>query len=150
MSQLIEISDAQLQSLIAKVNRLSHESLTDVLDTLGQQQEDAARERIRDTKKSPDGTRWKAWSRSYAKTRESQHSLLRDSGALDNSMTHVVDTAGKAVEIGSNMVYARAQLRGYGKLPARAYLDEPGEIADPNDRDELRGIVEDFLDGMLS
>ena len=141
----IEISAGQLDALIARVSRASRAGVHELLDAVGQQQEDAARKRITDTKKTPGGTSWKAWSLDYAKTRGSQHSLLQGEGDLADSMTHQLDVGSAAVEVGSPMVYAGAQLYGYEGIPAREYLDTDGGFADPEARDELRDIVETWL-----
>lgn len=146
----IEISTAQLDHLIARVNAASRAGLHDLLDAVGQQQEDAARKRITDTKKSPSGVSWKSWSPAYAKTRASRHSLLQGEGDLADSMTHQVDTGSAAVEVGSTMVYAGAHLFGHKGIPAREYLDTDGGFADADDRDELRDIVTAFLEEALS
>jgi phage virion morphogenesis protein len=141
----IEISAGQLDQLIARVSRASRAGLSELLDAVGQQQEDAARKRITDTKKAPDGTSWKAWSRDYAKTRGPQHSLLQGEGDLADTMTHQLDVGSAAVLVGSPMVYAAAQLYGDGGIPSRPFLDTDGGFADPEDRDEIRDIVETWL-----
>jgi phage virion morphogenesis protein len=146
----IVIGVRELQELAARVSRSTDAEMHVLLDAIGQQQEDSARRRIGETKKAPDGSKWPAWSKRYARTRPAGKSLLQNEGDLLDSMTHVVD--GKdAVEVGSNLVYAAIHLFGddESNIPSRAYLDtEPG-FADPHDRSELRDIVRDFMGGLL-
>lgn len=152
-SNAITIGTRELEQLIARVRDASEADTYDMLDAVGQQQEDAARRRILETKRSPGGERWAPWSEAYARTRGPQHSLLRNEGHLADSLTHNV--VGKdAVEVGSNMVYAGRHLFGdgfvlRGRIPARPYLDTDGKFADPQDREELRDIVRDFLGGLI-
>lgn len=146
----IVIGKQQLEQLIAKVHKATAADTFGLLDAIGQQQEDSARRRIFETKRTPSGKRWAPWSTSYAKTRGPQHSLLRAGGDLADTMAHEVD--GKsAVLVGSSMVYAATQLYGDDArgIPGRAYLDtEPG-FADSRDREEIRDIARDFLDGLI-
>lgn len=144
MSRLIEISASQLDQLISRVNRASRTTMRGLLDAVGQQQEDAAVNRIQNTKKEPDGTDWREWSVDYAKTRKPQHSQLIESGTLGRAMTHQ-PVAPDAVEVGSATEYAAAHLFGFEDIPARPYLDTDGGFADPEDRADLRDIVDNFL-----
>lgn len=151
MSGDIVIGLNQLEALIRKVNEASKADLFEILDAIGQQQEDSARKRIAESKKAPEGKRWDAWSSKYAKTRKPHHSLLRDTGALLDSLTHVVDESSKSVSVGSNLVYAAVHLFGSddGTTPARSFLDIAGGFSDARDREEIRDIVRDFLGEIL-
>jgi phage virion morphogenesis protein len=121
---------------------------TALADAIGDQQEQSARRRIRETKRAPNGKRWKAWSRSYAKTRGPQHSLLVGEGDLADSITHTV-VSPLEVQVGSNLAYAGVHLFGSKKMPQRAFLDtEPG-FADQSDRRELREVIRDFWEQEL-
>lgn len=149
-SSSVVIQMGEFERLISKVRAASDADLFPLLDAIGQQQEDAARKRIRDTKQGPDGQRWSPWSPAYSLTRGPQHSLLVGEGNLADSMDHQVD--GKTVVVGSNLVYAGRHLHGdegEGGIPARPYLDTDGGFADPSDRRELRDIVRDFMGGLL-
>lgn len=110
-------------------------ALRTVLDRLGQAGEDAARERIEDTKTSPAGEKWDAWSQRYARTRGTQHSLLVGEQSLLESMTHTVDD--DAVQWGSNLVYAKRQ------NAARPYLGI-GDI----ESEAFDEIMADWFDGV--
>jgi phage virion morphogenesis protein len=120
----------------------------ELADAIGDQQANSARKRIRETKRAPDGKRWKPWSESYRKTRLPHHSLLVGRGDLGDSMTHDV-RSNTEVAVGSPLVYGRVHLYGSRpgakpKITARPYLDtEPG-FADPSDRAELREILRAF------
>jgi phage virion morphogenesis protein len=120
---------------------------TDLADAIGEQQAASAKRRIMDTKRDPAGRRWKPWSERYAKTRETQHSLLMSTGALHDSITHqVVDAA--QVRVGSNLVYAGVHLFGSSgkqKIPARPYLDTAPGFADSRDRAEIRDVLRYFF-----
>lgn len=145
----VVIGKHEFERLIARVADASHGDVEPLLDAIGQQQEDSARRRITETKTSPDGEVWAPWSPRYAATRGPQHSLLRGTGALADSMTHEVNESDKSVSVGSNLVYAGAHLFGSVRLPQRAYLDTEGGFADSHDRAELRDIVRAFMKGLL-
>lgn len=112
---------------------------------IGDQQMNSARRRIRETKRAPDGKRWRAWSAAYAKTRGAQHSLLVSEGHLADSITYEVTSPGEVL-VGSNLKYAGVHLFGSAKkgIPARPYLDTHGGFADPADRRELREVIRHF------
>lgn len=156
-SRAVVIGVHELEELRKRVTEAAHADMFPLLDAIGQQQEDSARRRITQTKRSPEGKAWQPWSRDYAKTRGPQHSLLRSEGHLADSLTHQV-IGGEAVDIGSNLVYAGIHLYGSedfvgpvrgGRMPARPYLDtEPG-FADSRDRQEICDILRDFAEGLL-
>jgi phage gpG-like protein len=154
---IIDTSEiAQLQAIFLKsVSAPVHP----LLDDIGQQQEDSARRRLTSTKTSPSGTPWADWSPGYAKTRDSNHSLLEAEGDLADSMAHVVvgklgmfGFAGAAVDVGSNLEYAAVHLYGSTELniPARPYLDTDGAFADPRDAAEVRQLITDFIAEQLT
>jgi phage virion morphogenesis protein len=147
----IVIGVNELERLREKFEHLEQalKQSTDLADAIGQQQEDSARRRLRETKRTPEGKVWQPWSRKYAKTRNpSKHSLLVSKGRLADSLTHVVISPSE-VEVGSNLAYAAAHLYGTDDIPARPYLDTAGGFADPHDRAELRDILREFLDREL-
>ncbi|HMI89803.1 MAG TPA: phage virion morphogenesis protein [Polyangiales bacterium] len=145
----IEIRVNELQKLTRIVREAAQADLFPLLDSIGQQQEDSARRRITETKRSPDGKRWAPWSERYRKTRKSHHSLLRSTGALVDSLDHQVE--GDVVVVGSNLKYAGVHLFGSEDehTPARSFLDPDGGFADSHDRQELRDIARDFMRGIL-
>ena len=92
------------------------------------------RERLRETKEAPDGTPWADWSEEYAATRHGGHSLLQNTGSLDDSLNEF--QSGATGGVSTNLVYAAIHQFGgadVGKdIPARPYLglsdDEAAEI----------------------
>lgn len=154
MSASIVIGSRELERLMKSLEQPG-ERVEQLLDAIGQQQEDSARYRITQTKRAPDGTRWAPWSRMYAKTRHAGHSLLRDEGKLVDSLTHNV-LGRHAVEIGSNMHYAGYLQDGTTKpdggvlMPARPFLSSDDGIEDPADRQEIREIVRAWFDGAVA
>jgi phage virion morphogenesis protein len=150
-TRAIVIGVRELEKLAAVVAASKDHELHDMLDAIGAQQEDAARRRIGETKTSPDGKKWPAWSKEYAASRGPGKTLLQSTGQLRDSLTHVIDGK-EAVEVGSNLSYAARHLFGDAVpgIPRRSFLDtEPG-FADSRDREEIRDIVRDFLGGVLT
>lgn len=120
----VTIDIRQLTSLGEVFRRASRAGVGQILDEVGQAAEDGARERISDTKESPDGEKWKAWSERYAKTRHGGNSLLQSEGGLLDSLTHNVGS--DFTMAGSNLVYASRQFfgddEGPGSIPSRQAL----------------------------
>lgn len=141
----------ELEALQKRFQHLSEQLQHDdsLVEQIGDQQANSAKRRIMEAKREPSGQRWKPWSERYRKTvKNPNHSLLRKTGALLDSITYEVRGPWE-VEVGSNLEYAGAHLRGTDRIPARPYLDtEPG-FSDPSDRRELREIVRDYLDDVV-
>ena len=154
MTASIVIGSRELERLIKALEEPG-ERVDRLLDAIGQQQEDSARYRISQTKRAPDGKRWAPWSPRYAATRGPGHSLLRDTGALYDSLTHNV-LGRHAVEIGSNMHYAGHLQEGTKKpdggvlMPARPFLNGEDGIEDSSDRQEIRELVRAWFDGAVT
>lgn len=89
------------------------------------------RERLRETKEAPDGTPWADWSEEYAATRHGGHSLLQNTGSLDDSLNEF--QSGATGGVSTNLVYAAIHQFGgadVGKdIPARPYLGLSDEEA---------------------
>jgi len=104
-------------------------------------------ERLRETKRAPDGTAWADWSDAYAATREKRHSLLMSEGNLDDSITEYVE--GDVAAAGSNMIYAAIQQFGGEDvdmdIPARPYLGIANEEAR-----EIEHVVGFWLEGLIA
>ena len=133
-----------------------------LMDTVGFMVEQQTKRRIHETKADPDGILWPAWSDKYAHAVEQaqeqaeakrnkgrkasgpHHSMLEDTGALYDSITHV--THGDYVEVGSNLAYAATQFWGDDQrgIPARQALG----LGD-DDRREINELVSTFLGELL-
>lgn len=153
------IDTTPLDGLFAVFLRAQNAPIHPLLDDIGQQQEDAARRRITDTKVAPDGTPWAPWSAPYAKTRKGHHSLLSEEGDLADSMGHNVvgslgmfGFAGQGVDVGSNLEYAAAHLYGVPEqnLVARPFLDTDGAFTDPRDQAEVGDIITSYISELLT
>lgn len=118
---------------------------TELASRIGQQQVDAARNRIRYTKRAPNGKRWEPWSEKYRATREGRHSLLVNEGKMADELDYDVPNP-LEVHVGSPVPYFRAHLFGNRArgLPARPALDNQPGFADPSDRREIRDILRDI------
>ena len=95
--------------------------------------------------RAPDGSPWLKSARALA---EGGHTLT-DTGRLRGSIAHTVTDGGRAVEVGSNVLYAAIHQfggrAGRGRrvtLPARPYLG-----IDDRDRDAIARILSRALEG---
>ena len=95
--------------------------------------------------RAPDGSPWLKSARALAVGGKT----LTDTGRLRGSITHTVTYGGRAVEVGSNVLYAAIHQFGgrAGKglratIPARPYLG-----IDEHDRDAIARIVSRALEG---
>ena len=147
---MIVIGHRQFDALVSHVRtRAADVDVHQLLDELGQTVEDAARRRILDEKRAPDGRRWAPWSERYARTRGPQHSLLRgNTGYLADSLDHQVD--GDTVIVGSNLVYAASHQFGDEdrRIPARPFISDSA-FEDETEREELRDVLRAFLKGAV-
>ena len=121
------------------------------LDGVGTILTDSARRRIEETKKSPSGNAWQAWSPAYQEhSKDKPHKgFLFRNGYLYGSIQHVVGD--NFVEDGSNLEYARIHqeggFAGAGKkafIPARPYL---GLGAD--DLEDVRSALVSYYEGKI-
>lgn len=138
-----------LPALQARLARLQHMDMRELLDGIGHEVETQTKRRITEEKTAPDGKAWPAWSPRYAATRHAGNSLLVDEGHLRDSITHNVASGGRTVDIGSNLVYARIHQfggEGAGKpaLPARPYLG----LSAAN-RQDVHAVASHWLDSFL-
>lgn len=121
---------------------LSAEQQSRLLDVVGSEIESQTRRRIAEEKKAPGGEAWAPWSEEYAARRPSRGGILELEGHLLDSITYEVGDA--AVEVGSNLAYARRHQEGDeddGGMPARPFVGLSAE----NERD-LQRLVVDWLD----
>lgn len=95
-----------------------------LLQNIMEKEVKAAKNRIKKTKKSPDGTPWAPWSPStkQARTRKGNaaQGLLYDTGRLHDSFESKV--ANKSISIWNTAPYAKFLQNGTPKMPAREFL----------------------------
>ena len=145
------------------LERLFHEER--LLDEIGLLVETQTRDRIDTQKTSPAGAMWPEWSTPYQllvenrqeaaekkagrTSRGPHHTMLRDSGALYDSITHNVLMGGLAgaVQVGSNLVYAATHQYGDETrgIPQREFIG----LSDEN-RHELDQLVRDYVVEIMS
>jgi phage gpG-like protein len=81
------------------------ENTSELMDSIAALMEAQTKRRIADTKTAPDGSRWKAWSPEYAKTRSPKHSLNIDTQNLLDSIAGQADARG--ARVGTNVAYSK-------------------------------------------
>lgn len=115
---------------------LSHPD--DIMDRIGRHMVASTHRRF-ERERAPDGTPWLKSARAIVEGGQT----LTDTGRLRISIAHTVVDGGRAVEVGSNVVYAaihqfggRAGRGRRAEIPARAYLG-----VDERDRDTILRIV---------
>jgi len=114
----------------------------------GQYLAESTKERI-DQGRAPDGNAWTPWSAGYAQTRHNGHSLLIDSGALQDSIQNI--SSGLVVSVGAHVKQAAIHQFG-GKagrgrkvtIPARPYLG----LSD-HDRQAVESLIAERLAGVF-
>ena len=154
MSVDLHVDLRALGRLADRIAALGDMDLRPLMDELGAAVASQTQRRIDSEKTGPDGSPWEPWSASYAATRHHNQGLLVGSGALRDSIGHVVGLSGDFAEIGSNLVYAAAHQYGLDMsivgsrrrvtIPARPYLG----ISAENEAD-LVALVDDFVDRQL-
>lgn len=103
--------------------------------------ESQTRARIEDGGPAPDGSPWPPWSPDYALTRHANHSLLRDTNAMLDSIEGKLTGKGEGV-VGAYTVYAASHNYGDGKrgIPRRQFIG----LSD-DDAGEIRDVLEDYI-----
>lgn len=146
MSFALSVKADGIERLNARLLKIGPPPMSKLLEVVGAAVESQTRRRIEEEKTSPEGKAWAPWSPDYAATRHGGHSLLMGEGDLDDSLTHEVGW--RDVQVGSNLVYAAIHQFGGAEvgmdIPERPYLG-----LSPSNEDELAGILDDFIDGLL-
>ena len=138
----VEIESAALGTELARVaGVLSHPE--GIMDCIGRYLVASALRRF-ESERAPDGTPWLKSARAVAEGNRT----LTDTGQLRRSIAHVVNDGGRAVEVGTNVVYAAIHQFGglarkgrRARIPARPYLG-----IDERDRDAIARIVSRVLE----
>lgn len=158
MSIRVEHDLSGVERLARRIDRLSRADRQQLAEQVGAEMESQIRVRISDTKQSPDGDPWPAWSTHYAATRHGGQSLLQADGDLLDSITYAASA--DSAEAGSNMIYAGVQNEGaeqgefgetgrgqpipFGDIPAREFVG----VGD-DDMAGIEAVMDDWLDGQL-
>ena len=139
----IEIDSAALEARLSRMAAaLSRPDVT--MDRIGRHLVASTLQRF-ERERAPDGRPWLKSARAIADGGKT----LTDTGRLRGSIAHTVSEGGRAVEVGSNVLYAAIHQfggrTGRGRkvtLPARPYLG-----IDDRDRDAIARIVTRALEG---
>ena len=140
---------AQLRALAVDLRQLAEADTEQLLRDVGVSLESQTQERF-ETKRSPDGSRWPAWSPQYAAARPKRGSLLVLDGDLRSSITHEV--SGDQLAVGSRDVRAATHQYGDRRLawgrvratwPARPFVDTEWEDAESTE--ELALTSDEFM-----
>ena len=142
MSVALEV-DLRLPALEGLESSL-RQRLPELLRDLAATVESQTRRRISETKTDPDGVPWPEWSPRTAARRHAGQSLLEQEGDLLDSIQAVDE--GDDLLVGSSLFYFATHQFGSDpddgrNIPARASLGIGDE-----DRDELEGVVQDWLE----
>lgn len=146
----ITLDDAQVSlALQALLDVTGH--LEPALDAIGLYIESSILQNFRD-QHEPDGTPWQELSETTLENRRQDGvgaEILRDTGRLNNSITHNVDD--DFVEVGTNVVYANMMHFGgkkadfpwlWGDIPARPFVGTSDD-----DNEEIAMILRRFIVG---
>ncbi|MDE0392819.1 MAG: phage virion morphogenesis protein [Rhodospirillales bacterium] len=139
----VVVDTAPLDGALARLAAvLSHPD--GIMDAIGRYLVGSAHRRF-ERERAPDGTPWLKSARAIAEGGRT----LTNTGQLRNSIAHTVTDGGRAVEVGSGVVYAAIhQFGGHAgrgrraRIPARPYLG-----VDEHDRDAITHIVSRALQG---
>ena len=138
----LEIDVATLNAALARMAAVLADPSA-FLDQIGRYLVASTRRRF-ERERAPDGSPWLTSARALAEGGQT----LTDTGRLRGSIAHTVTDGGRAVEVGSNVIYAaihqfggRAGRGRKAKLPARPYLG-----IDERDRTNILRIVSRALE----
>lgn len=113
-----------------------------VLAAIGQLAVLASRRRIQSTKKDVDGKAWRPWSTSTRK-RHSGHSLLKDTGAMLNTIK-LLGANNEEALVAAAVPYSGFQHEGTKTIPAREFLGLGDE-----DEKAVAAVFEDQLEQLV-
>lgn len=127
------------EEIDAALKRIEDFDKAPVLEAIGDEVKRQTLHRLEFSKRDPQGRKWKAWSPSYRR-KNPRGGLLEGSGQLERSIEAAV--FGNFVDVGSTI--DRTHQGGRGQIPARPYLG-----IGPDNEDDIEGVVEDSLRGVL-
>ena len=138
----VEIDGATLNAALARLAAVLADSST-AMDQIGRYLVASTLRRF-ERERAPNGSPWLKSARALAEGGRT----LTDTGRLRGSIAHTVTDGGRAVEVGSNVIYAaihqfggRAGRGRRAKLPARPYLG-----IDERDRTNVLRLVSRALE----
>ena len=147
MGVQMRVEAREIEALRRRMNELARLDTEPLMESVAGEIEEQAKHRIRKTKTAPDGATWEPWSPSYARRRESHHSLLEDTGDLSKTISGTWGERG--AEIGSVLEYAPYHQTGTSRggrdaIPARPFLG----ISHENEND-IAALVDEFVEGAV-
>lgn len=131
----VTVETADFDRLRERIAKMGDVELDELLDDLGAELAFQTRKRLTSEKRSAEGVAW-APHRDPA----TMHPLLQRTNRLSGSIEHRVVPEG--VEVGSNLIYAAAQLFG---SPEQGIIARPYLGIDEDDAKALEAIAVDFL-----
>lgn len=141
----VQVDVQGLGRLQSKLQRLGDVNKSELLAQVGAAVESQTKRRIQSEKTAPDGTAWTPWLPKYAATRHGGQSLLQGEGNLLESIQYAV--SGDELEVGTNLIYGATHQLGD---PSRNIIDRPYLGLSPQNEQEVIGIVENYLDAIVS
>ena len=147
MGVQMRVEAREIEALRRRLSDLGRIDTKPLMEAVSGEIEDQTTTRIRKTKTAPDGAAWEPWSPSYARRRESHHSLLEDTGDLSKTITGTWGEQG--AEIGSVFEYAPYHQTGTSRggrdaIPARPFLGISHE-----DENDITALVDEFVAGAM-
>jgi hypothetical protein len=103
---MFTVDSAPIERAVRGLERFGDDVRRHCIKKLAAAVKERTLDRLDDTKRSPDGNHWSAWSSDYAETRTSRHSLLISTGLLRRTVS--VRSTATGIRIGSPRTYAAA------------------------------------------
>lgn len=118
------------------------DDLTPLMGQIGDYLIDSTRSRI-DEQQAPDGTPWAPLSPGYARRKPKNADRIL---VLDNILrtTFAYNAGPKALEFGTNRIYAATHQFGRGAIPARPFLG-----LSENDEGEVLALIREYVEAAL-
>lgn len=118
----LELEVHELEALAGRVDRFASSRrriFGEMMEDIGDDIAEVARDRISDNNVDPDGDPWKPWSSSYADSGQGV-SLLERTGKMRKSFR--VKSSSKTMSVRNIAKYAPFHQGGTGRMPARPIL----------------------------
>lgn len=119
----LKVNNKQLRRANRKLSKAFRQP-NRLLKKIGKEEVENAEQRIRRTKRSPDGVFWQPWSYATLRSRQRRGTvptgLLYESGTLYKGLNYKV--RGRSLTIGNSVNYAEFLQVGTNNMPARPFL----------------------------